>query len=69
MTKEEPRTKRSSRAMIVHRTRPVIYRTCRKAADVRDALEFFTAATVDAIAVPLDWVWTGAKWTPPDWKK
>lgn len=51
--------------MIVHRTRPVIYKTCRTAADVRDALEFFTAAAVDAVAIPTDWTWTGTRWEPP----
>jgi hypothetical protein len=66
MSTKEPRPRRSTRSMIVHRTQPVIYKACRTAADVRDTLEFFTATGTDAVAVPADWTWTGTRWTPPE---
>jgi hypothetical protein len=66
MSTIEPRPKRRTRHMIVHRTRPVIYKTCRTKADISDSLLFFAAAAVDVIPIPDDWTWTGSRWSPPE---
>lgn len=63
MSTKTPRPKRSPRGfLIVHRTKPVIYRHCRRKADVADTLAFFAAAGCDVLSVPPDFVWTGGAW-------